>query len=256
MKTTAVPTVLVVDDNDFNRHGLCLYLQQQGFNVLAAGDAQTAWETAVSHLPAVAIIDIIIPKMPGSPSQMKESVGSHMAARLKKQYPNMGIVLFSAYEDRGRELFALLAEGVRGMAYKLKGCAPSDLLQAIGDVLAGRVIIDPEATPIRLSAADFMSYLASDECIWVEKAATRLPRLTPREREIAQRLAAAHTIRGVANALSLEPKTVENNVGRIYHKLELKEMGVQAPHLRPIVVLAKAHLVAELRGEMQLGVER
>jgi DNA-binding NarL/FixJ family response regulator len=256
MKTTAVPTILVVEDNVFNRQGVCWYLQQQGFRVLTAGDAQTAWETAVSHQPAAVIIDVVIPPTPDNPRQTEESVGAQLAARLKKQYPNTGVVLFSAYEDRGQELFALLLEGARGLAYKLKGCAPAELLQAVHDVLAGRVTIDAEATPVRLFVANFNQCLTPEERTWVEKAAARLPRLTPREREIAQRLAAAHTIRGVAEALNLEPKTVENNVGRIYHKLALKRMGKQAPHLRPIVVLAKACLLADLQADTWPGIEK
>ena len=40
--------------------------------------------------------------------------------------------------------------------------------------------------------------------------------LTPREKEIAYRVAAAHNTHSIAQALTLTPKTVENYTSRIY----------------------------------------
>lgn len=57
----------------------------------------------------------------------------------------MGIVLFSAYEDRGAEIWELIREGARGIAYMLKGSRPERLRQALEDTRAGHVILDGDA---------------------------------------------------------------------------------------------------------------
>lgn len=62
--------VLLVDDDPFNREGVKLYLEQRGLEVVEAGDAQTAWDTANTIPLDVAIIDIVIPEMPNKRFQV------------------------------------------------------------------------------------------------------------------------------------------------------------------------------------------
>ena len=49
--------VLIVDDNDFNRDGLALYLRGYGYQTLEAGDAATAYDLAAAHCPDSAVVD-------------------------------------------------------------------------------------------------------------------------------------------------------------------------------------------------------
>ena len=247
MSSNAGYSVLVVDDNAFNRQGVCWYLQQQGYETWEAGDEATAWEMAVTHLPQVAVIDIVIPPAPDEPVKVKYSLGVRLATRLKRAYPAMGVVLFSAYEDRGSAIFDLVREGTRGIAYKLKGRPPADLLRTMHDVLAGRVVIDAEVTNSRLLAAGVWSHLTPAERPWVKSVVAHLSQLTPREKEVVQRLAASHNIGGIAASLSITRKTAENYITQIYKKLALSEMAIQEPRLRQAVILAKGCLIAELQ---------
>lgn len=243
------PIILLVDDDAFNREGLRLYLEQEGFAIREAGDAATAWQVlgalqAGAAAADAAVIDISLPDEPGQKAQPGRSVGVQLAGRIKEARPAFGVVLFSAYEDRGAEVLELIGEGRRGLAYKLKGCQPTALLAALRGVMAGQVIIDPEVTDVRSLADRLMSRLTPEERPYVEVAVDLLPQLTPREREVAERLAAAHSNEGVAHALVLEPKSVENNISRIYDKLQLND----APHhLRRAVLLAKACMIYDLR---------
>jgi DNA-binding NarL/FixJ family response regulator len=160
----------------------------------------------------------------------------------------VGVVLFSAYEDRGNDVFALVESGTRGLAYKLKGSPPSSLLAAIDDVLAGRVVIDPEVHANRRKLGDEMlKRLTTDERQWVEQAVASFEHLTPREKEIASRLAASHNTEGIAAALVVSTKTTENYITHVYDKLGLNEMAQVAPHLRKVVVLAKACMIHDLK---------
>lgn len=243
------PTILLVDDDAFNREGVSLYLEQEGFAILEAGDAATAWQMLTppgmaSPAAAAAVIDISIPAEPGQKTQPSHSLGIHLAGRIKAAYPAFGIVLFSAYEDRGVEVLKLIQEGGRGVAYKLKGCQPAALLVALRGVMAGQVIIDPEVTNAHSLAEQLVQRLTPEEQSYVAAAVGLLEQLTPREREVANRVAAAHSNEGIAQALALEPKSVENYVGRIYTKLGLHDVPRD---MRRAVLLAKACMILDLR---------
>ena len=244
----ALLKILLVDDDVFNREGIRLYLQNQNAEVVEAGDEATAWAIAESAPLDAAVLDISIPPSPDLPSRASYSLGIKLAGRIKHLHPDLGIVLFSAYDDRGGDVLEMVREGVRGLAYKLKGCPPAALLNAIHEVRAGRVVIDPEVHTNQHELADeLLRRLTPDEREWVEYAAKEFNQLSPQEKEIAHRLAASHNTEGIAQALSLAPKTIENYISRTYDKLGLNEMGRQAPHLRKVVVLAKACMIFDLR---------
>lgn len=247
--------LLLVENDAFNREGVRLYLEQQGFHVLEAGDEESAWQLALTHHPDVAVVDIEIPPS----SELKtgfltgQNIGIRLANRLKQLNPALGIVFFSAYEDRGSEVWELIREAKRGMVYKLKGCKPAALLQAIFDALAGYVIIDPEVMlNLRTLADDLFARLTDEERPWVEEAISGLNELTARERDVARLLAASHNTNSIARSLNISAKATENYIGRVYNRLGLGEMADQAPHLRKIVILAKAHMIKELQTGYQL----
>jgi len=243
-----VQDILLVDDNVFNRDGIRLYLTRKGFNIQEAGDETTAWELAQNKAFAAAVVDISIPPDPDTPVRSEHSFGIHLAKRLKERQPALGIVLFSAYEDRGGEVLDMVREGVRGMAYKLKGSQPEALLLAIQDVIAGRVVIDSDVNANRPQLADqLFGRLKPEEKPWVQFALKNFDNLTPREKEIAHRVAAAHNTQSIALALTLTPKTVENYTVRIYDKLGFSEIGTEASGFRKAVLLAKVCMIQELR---------
>jgi DNA-binding NarL/FixJ family response regulator len=238
--------VLLVDDNIFNREGLRLYLQREGFAVFEAGDEQTALELAERTVMQAAVIDISIPPDASTPPRVQHNFGIHLAHQLKLTQPALGVVLFSAYEDRGGEILDMIRAGARGLAYKLKGCAPVALLEALREVLAGRVLIDPEVTNPRSLAEELMARLTVEERPWVEGIIERFGLLSPREQEVAYRLAAAHTTEGIANDLNVAPRTIEHHIGHVYEKLGLRE--TPAP-LNRWVLLTKACMILDLRDE-------
>jgi two-component system, NarL family, nitrate/nitrite response regulator NarL len=237
---------LLVDDNIFNREGLRLYLQHEGFVVLEAGNQRTALELAERTPVQAAVIDISIPPDADTPPRVQHNFGIQLARQLKLAQPTLGIVLFSAYEDRGGEILDMIRSGTRGLAYKLKGCAPAALLEALHEVLAGRVLIDPEVTNPRSLVEELMARLTNEELPWVEGIISRFNSLSPREQEVAYRLAAAHTTEGIANDLNVAPRTIEHHIGHVYEKLGLRE--APAP-LSRWVLLTKACMILDLRNE-------
>jgi len=242
--------ILLVDDDAFNREGMRLYLKREEMEVFEAGDEAEAWEIAQRQALDAAVIDISIPPDDKSPSKVSNSYGIRLATRIKQSFPAVGVVLFSAYGDRGSEILDMIREGTRGLAYKLKGNQPSALLAAIHEVITGRVVIDPEVHANRQGLAEeLIKCLTPDEGRWVEIVAVNFEKLTPREKEIVQRLAASHNTEGISQALCVSSKTTENYITHIYDKLGLNNIGQEAPHLRKIIILAKACMINDLRKE-------
>lgn len=240
--------MLIVDDDAFNRQGVRLYLETLDYLVLEAADETTAYEVAVRERPAVVVVDIVIPPRPNERAQIRRSAGIRLARRLKKLDPSIGIVLFSAYEDRGRQIWDMVRDGARGFVYILKGALPQALADAIEDARDGRVSIDSEVlfNP-RPLADELLARLSDEERVWVEDVLAALPGLTEREWDIAQRLAAAHMPQSIADQLGISVRTVENHVGSIYHKVGLRDMGGASASMRKSLILAKACIIHDLR---------
>ena len=57
--------ILVAEDDGDIRSLLKLYLESEGFEVIAAGDGQAALEAAKAQEPDLAILDVMMPKMNG-----------------------------------------------------------------------------------------------------------------------------------------------------------------------------------------------
>ena len=235
--------ILLVDDDAFNREGQRLYLERHGYRILEAGDEQSAWQLVVAERPTAAVVDISIPPDPSVPPRVEFSFGLLLARHIKEAFPAMGVVLFSAYEDRGSELLEMVRGGLRGLAYKLKGCPPAELLRAIQDVQLGRVVIDAEVTNTRSLVEDLLDRLTTDERPWVADVLDRFEQLSPREQEVVFSLAASHSIDGIARRLRTTPRTVEHHIGNAYEKLGLRDLP---PHLHRTVLLAKACMIFDL----------
>lgn len=249
MNTEAAITILIVD-NDFSvRAGLKALLMLEGFQVIEAGDEETAWQRALESRPAAAVVDIALPANPTSArlSRREEICGLRLAARLKETFPSFGLVFYSAYPEYRREVVDLIYTWHRGVIYKLKGCLPAALVAAIRESLQGGVWIDPEVTDSPSLAKELLGRLESDERPWVERAVTGIDQLTLQEREIARRIAAAHNTQGIAAALGIAAGSVENHVSRMYFKLGLSDLRVEAPQLRNVVILTKAWMLYDLQ---------
>ena len=237
--------LLLVDDDSFNRDGMRLYFARAGFAVVESGDEDAAWQIARQQPLDVAIIDLAIPPRAGAPAD--QSCGSRLVWRLKEAFPSLGIVVFSAYEDRGAEFLERINQGVRGVAYKLKGCHPTALLAAVTEVMAGRVVIDGEVRANHHALGEkFLSGLTTEERPYIEYAVERMAELPPRLQEVARLLANSSNLDGIAQALDVSPKTAGNYVGKVYDRLGLTLMGQDAPQLRKAVILVKACMLFDL----------
>src|SRR5687767_5177617 len=89
-------TVLVADDDSFNREGIRLYLSRQDCRVLEAGDEQAGWQMASENELDAAVVDISMPPSRGARVQSSDSAGIRLGKKIKQEFLAVGVVFFSA----------------------------------------------------------------------------------------------------------------------------------------------------------------
>jgi DNA-binding response OmpR family regulator len=91
-----VPRVLVVDDEENQRRTLSIGLKLEGFDVVVAGSSQEALQILSAASPQVdlALIDLMMPGLNGL----------ELARQMRSLYPNVRVVLSSAYHLSARQV--------------------------------------------------------------------------------------------------------------------------------------------------------
>jgi DNA-binding NarL/FixJ family response regulator len=185
-------SVVVADDHPAMLEAVADLLQRHGFEVVGrAADGEQAITLIEGEQPAVAVLDVRMPRLSGIQVAVRAAAGS----------PDTAIVVYTAYGDRAL-LEEALAVGVRG--FVLKESPLSDLVRAVERVVAGDAYVDPVL-------AGFLVTDALDE---------RLVSLTQRERDVLRLLADGHANEEIGRRLEISPDTVRTHVQNAMTKLE------------------------------------
>src|SRR4051812_23414017 len=163
--------VALADDTLIVREGIERILAAQpNIDVVAScGDMPELMEAVEREAPAVVVTDIRMP-----PTQTDE--GIQIAARLRDEHPDIGVVVLSNYAEPAYAL-ALMDSGSAGRSYLLKERVhhSAQLLSAIESVAAGGSVMDPKIVEPLVNARS--------------RARSPLDELTPREREVLAQIA-------------------------------------------------------------------
>ena len=202
---TAPIRVALADDADLLREAIAASLTAVGFDVVGgAADVPGLLALVERTSPDVVVVDVRMP-----PTHTTE--GLEAAQRLRRERPGIGILVLSQYVET-RYAVDLVRDDARGLGYLLKDRVTrvADLADAVRRVAAGGSVIDPEVVA-RLMGRP--------------REHSPLDELTRREREILGLMAEGRSNQGIADALSLELKTVEGHVSQIFSKLGLEPTG-------------------------------
>jgi DNA-binding NarL/FixJ family response regulator len=199
--TTDALRVVIADDTALFRDGIARMLAESNIEVAAlAGDGAEAVVLVERERPEVAILDI---KMP--PTHTDE--GLVAADEIRRRFPSTAILILSQYVESAYAL-RLIKDGEGRVGYLLKDRVldSQQLADAIRRVADGETVVDQElvATLIERRRED-----------------SPLDKLTDREREVLQLMAAGLTDRGIGERLWLTPRTVETHIRHILQKLDL-----------------------------------
>jgi DNA-binding NarL/FixJ family response regulator len=192
--------VLVADDHRIVREGLVRLLVEGGECVVVAeaADGLEAVEKALATLPDVVVMDLAMPRLSGL-----EAV-----RRLRRELPRARVLVLTVHDEE-EYVVPVIAAGAAG--YLLKDAAASELLAAVRALHRGLGYLGPQAA--RALAAGVREPAT---------AADPYGTLTPREREVFHLVAEGKTIKEIARALGVRPKTAENHRSRLLAKLELR----------------------------------
>ena len=191
MQTTSI---LIADDHELTRESLAVLLgREPGIEVVGvAADGRSAISMAKSLQPTVAILDVSLPMINGI----------QVARQIRVDSPRTGLIMLSTH-DRGEYLKEFMRDDSAGKAFLLKATLRNtrDIVRSIEDVTAGRTVLDPA----------MVSKLTSDDGVRLSGA---LKNLSPRELQVLGLMAKAHSNRAIAEALFIQPRTVERDIPR------------------------------------------
>lgn len=206
MSATPAVRVMLVDDHVLVREGIRHVLAgTPGVEVVAeAGDGEVALQLAREAGPDVVVLDLSLPG----------AGGLEVTTRLRELLPAVRVLILSVHDHPEYVLGAVRA-GAQG--YLRKDTSPAELREALRAVARGESYFSPPVAR-HLSAALRGESPADD-------AATRLGRLTPREREVLAGIAAGETSRAIASRLGLSPRTVETYRENLARKLDIKTVA-------------------------------
>jgi len=190
--------VVLADDHAVVRKGIREFLEEApDIEVVGeAADGEAVKELIRQHHPNVVILDLRMPK----------ATGIEVTRWIRRFFPEMGVLILSAYDDDPFVMAALEA-GANG--YVLKTASPEELIAAVRAVHRGQSALDATIAQKLLRRLTGRS-----STVVVEP-------LTPREREVLQLVAQGLTNRAIGRRLGISDRTVQGHLANIYEKLQV-----------------------------------
>ncbi len=197
--------ILIADDHGIVRQGL-KSLIQNSLNMEVAGEAEdglAAVKLAKQLVPDIIIMDVTMPNLNGVE-----------ATRLiREENPNIRIIALSMHPEK-HIVKEILEAGAS--AYVLKSYLFDELSRALDAVMDNQRYLSPRITDVVIE--DYVHQPGNNS---IEKT----NKLTPRDRQIIQMLAEGKTIKQIALALHISPKTADASRRKIMNKLNATSMA-------------------------------
>ena len=187
--------ILLVDDHAVVREGYRRLLERHDDIIVVgeAAEAGAAFALFVQLAPSIVVMDITLPG----------ASGIEALRRMREHRAEARVLIFSMHED---VIFARRALEAGAFGYVTKASAPDVLVAAIHAIAAGGKYLSPQLA----------QSLALDS-LPIEQGEL----LSARELEVLRQLARGSSIREIAAAMDLSPKTVANHQSALKQKLKV-----------------------------------
>ena len=195
--TTDPISVYLVDDHTVVRQSVRVMLEaERDIAVVGeAGEGRAGVRGIAATRPAVAIVDL---KMPGLP-------GLATIPEILAVAPRTGIIVFTMY-DNASYVHEAMHAGASG--YVLKSASKEELVRAVRAVHAGAGFLQAEVTK------PLLRRLAADA-----RSAGSGASLSLREIEVVELLAQGKSNKEIGQLLTISEETVKTHLKRLYEKL-------------------------------------
>jgi FixJ family two-component response regulator len=187
------PAAYIVDDDDAIRDSLSMWLGMRGIRCLAYPSAESFLDAVQPDWRGCVLIDL----------QLKGIDGLGLQARLAERKITMPVIFVTGHGDVGSARDALKAGA---LDFIEKPVDNDRLVELVGSAMAR----DAALAQRRVRA---------------EQLASRMQRLTQREREVMQRVVAGQHNREIAADLGISPRTVEVYKARLMDKLDVRRVA-------------------------------
>lgn len=194
--------ILLVDDEPGLRQAVQAYLEESGFEVTTAANAQAAWEILQQRKPDLIVSDIMMPQVSGY-EFLKQ-------LRHDPRFQHLPVIFLTA-RGMTKDRIAGFRAGVDG--YIPKPFDPEELVAVIENLLRKS---EPAKTDMAQELAEIKALLARQGGI-VTKEPLELD-LTPRERSVLELLAQGLMNKEIAHRLDTSVRNVEKYVSRLFSK--------------------------------------
>ena len=190
--------IIVADDHDLIHNGLTDILQDEiHFEIIGhAYDGNEAIKMSGEMQPDIILMDISMP----------ERNGIEASKIILGKYPDIKIIALSQHEEK-EYVVQMLQIGCQG--YLLKNSRKKEIVKALERVSSGNKYINPDMIDL------LMTVNQEDE---IEQ---NIPKLTSRELEILQNIAAGKSNPEIANFLTISVRTVETHRRNLMQKLKV-----------------------------------
>jgi DNA-binding NarL/FixJ family response regulator len=198
--------ILVADDHEVVRRGLCSLVQAQPeWEVCGeATNGREAVDKTQQLKPDIVILDIGMPSLSGLEA----------TRQILKAWPQARVLILTLH-DSDQVVAEVLNAGALG--FLLKSDAARDLVAAVEALRRGKTYFTSKVAAMVLEG-----YLRGGKSA---PAPPTRERLTPREREIVQLLAEGNSTKQVAVVLGVSVKTAETHRSNIMRKLQLHSVS-------------------------------
>jgi DNA-binding NarL/FixJ family response regulator len=191
--------ILLVDDHPVVRQGIKQVLAS-AFEPAEVGEASNA-EEGMSEIQStewdVMVLDLSLPGMSGL----------DMLKEMRRERPALPVLVLSMHSP---DQFARRAMNAGAAGYLTKDSNPTELVKAVGEVIAGRRYLNPAVIEEMVSN------------LQPERAQRPHEALSDREYQVLRMIASGLTVSQVATRLSLSVKTVSTYRARVLEKMSMK----------------------------------